>query len=198
MLPALAAWQSFYVIVGSSAGALTGLQFVVVALVADMPDTRPFSNSSSAFATPTIVHFGAVLFLSGIFSAPWTAIGAPMLLIAVGGVAGFGYSAITAVRTTQVEQYKPVLEDWIFHVGLPATAYMTLALAAASSRAHTEAALFAVAGAATLLLIVGIHNSWDSVTYIVSMRQGAQSSQPQSSQPESRQPESKHQRERHR
>jgi hypothetical protein len=28
-LPMLAKWESFYVIVGSSAGALTGLQFVV-------------------------------------------------------------------------------------------------------------------------------------------------------------------------
>ncbi|HEX6464606.1 MAG TPA: hypothetical protein VFZ98_09145 [Vicinamibacterales bacterium] len=193
MLPALAAWQNFYVIVGSSAGALTGLQFVVVALVADLPDTRPFSTSSSAFATPTIVHFGVVLILAAIFSAPWSAVGAPMLLIALGGIAGFAYSAITAVRATQVEQYKPVPEDWIFHVMLPATAYLTMALAAASSRVHTGGALFAVAGAAILLLIVGIHNSWDSVTYIVSMRQGAEPRQPERTRPET-----KHEHERHR
>src|SRR4051812_768692 len=31
----LAAWESFYVIVGSSAAALTGLQFVVIALIAE-------------------------------------------------------------------------------------------------------------------------------------------------------------------
>ena len=31
----LAAWESFYVIVGSSAAALTGLQFVVITLAAD-------------------------------------------------------------------------------------------------------------------------------------------------------------------
>ena len=31
----LVAWESFYVIVGSSGAALTGLQFVVMALVAD-------------------------------------------------------------------------------------------------------------------------------------------------------------------
>ena len=33
----LAAWESYYVIVGTSAAALTGLQFVVMALVADTP-----------------------------------------------------------------------------------------------------------------------------------------------------------------
>lgn len=32
-LPALSAWTNFYVIIGSSAGALTGLTFVVVTLM---------------------------------------------------------------------------------------------------------------------------------------------------------------------
>ncbi len=32
---ALSPWESFYVIVGSSGGALIGLQFVVVTLIAD-------------------------------------------------------------------------------------------------------------------------------------------------------------------
>lgn len=35
---ALAAWESFYVIVGSSGGALIGLQFVVITLIADNPN----------------------------------------------------------------------------------------------------------------------------------------------------------------
>ena len=34
----LAEWGNFYVIVGSSAGALIGLQFVVITLIADMPE----------------------------------------------------------------------------------------------------------------------------------------------------------------
>ena len=37
-LPALRNWQNFYEIVGSSAGALTGLQFVVITLITQ---TRP-------------------------------------------------------------------------------------------------------------------------------------------------------------
>jgi hypothetical protein len=34
-MSALAGWENFYVIVGSSAGALIGLQFVVVTLIAN-------------------------------------------------------------------------------------------------------------------------------------------------------------------
>jgi hypothetical protein len=50
---ALAAWESFYIIVGSSAGALTGLQFVVIALIADSK-TPSSSPEIAAFGT----HYG--------------------------------------------------------------------------------------------------------------------------------------------
>jgi hypothetical protein len=36
-MTALGGWENFYVIVGSAAGALIGLQFVVVTLAADRP-----------------------------------------------------------------------------------------------------------------------------------------------------------------
>ncbi len=39
-MTALGGWQNFYVIVGSSAGTLIGLQFVVMALVADLPRSQ--------------------------------------------------------------------------------------------------------------------------------------------------------------
>jgi len=39
-MSAFSEWESFYVIVGSSAGALIGLQFVVLTLLADRPRPR--------------------------------------------------------------------------------------------------------------------------------------------------------------
>jgi len=60
-MTALAGWENFYVIVGSSAGALIGLQFVVITLIAEMPIAQGQAQAGDAFATPTIVHFGAVL-----------------------------------------------------------------------------------------------------------------------------------------
>ena len=62
-MAAFAGWENFYVIVGSSAGALIGLQFVVITLIADMPAVRGDAQASAAFATPSVVHFGVVLFL---------------------------------------------------------------------------------------------------------------------------------------
>src|ERR1700687_509169 len=69
VLPPLAAWESFYVILGSSAAALTGLQFVVIALGAEKK-TVGGEATWSAFATPTIVHFCAVLLIAAIVSTP--------------------------------------------------------------------------------------------------------------------------------
>jgi len=173
VLRALEAWQNFYVIVGSSAGALTGLQFVVAALVADIGDNRAFASASSALATPTVVHFTVVLVLSGVFAAPWTAVGVPMVLIGAGGAAGVAYSIVVGRRACRQSHYAPVMEDWLFHVYVPAAAYLTMTSAAVVSGFHTRGALFAVAGSALVLLVVGIHNAWDSVTYIVANRDQA-------------------------
>jgi hypothetical protein len=68
-------WENFYVIVGSSAGGLIGLQFVVITLIADFPITTDAEPAGSAFAKPTIVHFGSVLLIAAILSAPWQGIG---------------------------------------------------------------------------------------------------------------------------
>src|SRR5947199_198721 len=71
IMTALDGWENFYVIVGSSAGALIGLQFVVITLIAARPITRGTAQAGGAFATPSVVHFAVVLLLSAIVSAPW-------------------------------------------------------------------------------------------------------------------------------
>jgi len=163
----LAGWENFYVIVGSSAGALIGLQFVVMALVADMPRTPAQAQAGHAFATPTIVHFGAVLMLSAALSAPWHSIGGAAVLWGLMGLGGVAYAIIVARRQRVQNTYQPVFEDWLFHAVLPFAAYATLSASACTARAHPTECLFGVATAALLLLFIGIHNAWDAVTYHV-------------------------------
>src|SRR5215467_5356607 len=85
-MPDLAAWDSFYVIVGSAAGALIGLQFVVVTLIAQRP-IRASPEGSAAFGTPTVVHFGAALLLAAL-RVPWPTIAAPAALWGAVGCGG--------------------------------------------------------------------------------------------------------------
>jgi hypothetical protein len=163
--PQLAAWESFYVIVGSSAGALTGLQFVVMALVADS-ERRSTMREVNAFGTPTVVHFCAALFVAAILSAPWHSLRSAGLGIGICGVAGVIYSLLIFRRARRQSGYKPVLEDWIWHTALPPLAYGSMAVAATVLRRHPEESLFVIAAATVLLTFIGIHNAWDTVTFI--------------------------------
>jgi len=166
-MTALAGWQNFYVIVGSSAGALIGLQFVVMSLIANMPMARVDAQAGGAFATPTIIHFGTVLVLAGILSAPWDGIGTPTVLCGLVGLSGVVYAVIISRRMRLQTVYHPKFEDWLFHVLLPFAAYVTLAVSPYAARYHMHEALFGIGAAALLLLFIGIHNAWDAVTYHV-------------------------------
>jgi hypothetical protein len=163
--PLLIPWDNFYVIVGSSGAALTGLQFVVMALVADR---RRASTPAAvaAYGTPTIVHFCAVLTMAGAITMPFPTITGPALILGLGGLAGLAYIAIVTRRARSQTGYKPVLEDWIWHIVLPFVAYGTLLVSAIALHRGVGVALFPVAAVALLLLFIGIHNSWDTVTYI--------------------------------
>jgi len=164
-MAAFAGWENFYVIVGSSAGALIGLQFVVITLIANRPIVVGQAQAGSAFATPTTVHFGAVLLLSAIVSAPWHGVAIAAVLWGLMGLAGIVYEIIVFRRMRVQNVYTPQFEDWLFHVLLPLAAYATLAGSAYAICSGAPSAMFSVGAAALLLLFIGIHNAWDTVTY---------------------------------
>lgn len=160
----LAKWDSFYVIVGSATGALIGLQFVVITLIAEHPPDDA-AEAGAAFASPTIVHFCAVLFLSALLHVPLQTITLAAVLWGLVGFAGATYNVIVARHMRKQAAYAPVVEDWLFHVVLPLSAYVILAVSSFAAPSHTHVALYAVGGAALLLLFTGIHNAWDNVAY---------------------------------
>src|SRR5215471_9747287 len=166
----LAMWQNFYVIVGSSAGALIGLQFVVLSLIANKPTARVDPETGGTFSTPTIVHFSAVLTLAAILSAPWEALASPTLLCGAVGLTGVAYATIVTRRMRRQTAYQPAFEDWLFHVLLPFAAYGILFASAFAARPHVHEALFGVGAAVLLLLLIGIHNAWDAVMYHVFLK----------------------------
>ena len=160
----LTRWENFYVILGSSAGALTGLQFVVIALVSETRATGSMLEIR-AFGTPNVVHFCAALLIAAIASAPWQALSSAGMSFAVCGAAGLAY-AISVIRHARNAAYQPDVEDWIWYVVLPVLAYGAMLGAAIILAQHTHSSLFVIAGTALLLVFIGIHNAWDSVTYI--------------------------------
>lgn len=165
----LVTWESFCTIIGSAAAALTGLMFVVIALIAGNANERlrRSGDGIAAFGTPTIVHFCSALFVAVTLSAPWPALWQAGLLLGLAGLGGVTYVGVILQRTRHQTDYEPVLEDWLWHIVLPLIAYTCLIAAAILLPVLPGPTLFGIAAVALLFLFIGIHNAWDTVTYIV-------------------------------
>jgi hypothetical protein len=163
--------------VGSSGAALIGIQFVVIALIANMRQ-RPTAESLSAFATPTVVHLAGALLVSAIMSVPWPSLFPMSIALAMCGFGGLAYCAITIRRARRQTYYKPVWDDWLRYAVLPCSVYATLMMTALFLRSIGLMAMFLIGAAALGLLLIGIHNAWDSVTHIVVKSEGDAATRP--------------------
>jgi cytochrome bd-type quinol oxidase subunit 2 len=162
----IADWHDFYVVVGTAAGALTGLQFVVIALLQGRSSPRS-REAARSYATPTVVHFATVLVLSAILSMPSITraeLGAILLVV---GLLGLVYVYFIFRNDRRQDLYTADLEDTIWHFTLPPLAYASLLLAGASAWSSPTRSLYMVAGSLLALLVVGIHNAWDSAVYML-------------------------------
>jgi len=114
----LAGWDSFYVIVGSAAGALIGLQFVVVTLIADRPHLR-VAEAGAAFATPTVVLFRSSVAFVNAPPCSWQAITLPAVLCGLIGADGIAYTLIVSRLVRRQTVYQPEFEDWLVSCRAP-------------------------------------------------------------------------------
>jgi len=168
-LLSLNAWSNFYVIVGSAAAGLTGLTFVVIALAADLSAAQPVKFSGlRTYMTPTVVHFGSVLWIAALLNVPGHTPASVAVCMATSGLVGAAYSLMTAHRMHRGRvDYRPFLSDWIWNAFLPLVTYLALAVAGAQTYRDPGAALYGLGAAALVLLVIGIHNVWDLALWII-------------------------------
>ena len=175
-LSLLSNWQNFYMIMGTAAATLTGLMFVATSLVAGIETHVPTANAGiSAFNTPTVVHFGIVLLLAGVLSAPWQTFSSLGLLLGLVGLGMVFYSIIVLRRMRRVPHYQSTLEDWLWYMAFPFFANILLIVAAFVLPKYPPSALYIVGLAMLLLLLVGIRNAWDMVTFLAVERAHSES-----------------------
>lgn len=177
----LLAWDNFYVIVGSASGALTGLTFVAITLVGQTRQQQADIGISS-FTTPTIVHFGVVLFIAALFSMPWRTVLPLAIALGLVGLAGFLYTIWVMQRQRRLQDYTIVLEDLIWYRICPFVAYAVLFGAAILLPSRPQVALFAVGGTMLFLLCLGLRNAWDLVTFITVNHLSPQRDSPEQSE----------------
>jgi hypothetical protein len=164
----LADWANFYVIMGSSAAALTGLTFVVIALASSRNRASP--SAMRVFVTPTIVHFGSVLALAAFLSVPHQSLVSLSLGFGIGGAGGLIYGLVLGANLRgALDDYVPVREDWLWHVIFPTVVYAALLVMSLLIWRSPEQGLYGAAVISMLLLYIGIHNAWD-VAVSISLR----------------------------
>jgi hypothetical protein len=168
LLPALAVWQNFYVIIGTAAATLTGLLFVVITLVSGALGrvSSPWSGIR-VFSTPNVTHFGAALLIAAFLNAPWPTLWPAGLLVGLAGLWGVIYVFIVLWEVHYRLSYHLVLSDWLWYTLLPLLAYSALLVAGILLPIVAALALFVIAAATLLLVIMGIRNAWDVVTYMI-------------------------------
>jgi len=173
LLP-LAEWANFYVLIGTSAGALTGLTFVVITISGDPVRAETAAmrlTGLRAFITPTAVHFGSALWISAVLCIPGhTVLSAAFCIGAISVVGLFYCMRVLQLIAVIRSEYRPFVADWVWNIVLPALAYLCLLVAALLLRRYTPLSLDMVAAATLVLLTIGIHNAWDVVVWFTTER----------------------------
>jgi hypothetical protein len=160
-------WHDFYVLVGTASATLVGLMFVAVSI-----GTSIFNEDKraavTAFITPTVTHFAAVLFACLVATMPnhtWYSLGG---LIGAGALAGTVFSGGLVVQMIVRHRFNVDLSDRLFYAVVPLAGY-ALALMAAVLLGIRAAAVSAdlIAAAVLILLFAAIRNAWDMMVWIV-------------------------------
>jgi hypothetical protein len=166
----LQGWTNYFIMTGSSAATLVGLLFVVITLCASLAVT-PAARAVRAFLTPVLVHFGAVLTLSLILLVPWSSRVPLAIAIALHGIAGLVYAAIVTRLFGRLDFNPLTLRARLVYSGGPALANLALIAGAAGLYADRPFAGDAIAGAAALLLLLALVESWDVTLWIIANRE---------------------------
>jgi hypothetical protein len=141
--------------------------FVVTTLISGIDKhVSTLDAGLSAFTTPTVVHFCAVLLIAGILSAPWQAFSSVSLLLGLLGLGMVLYLIIVLQRMRHIPSHQTPLKDWLWYMVFPLGAYIALISAAITLLANPALGLYIISAVMIVLLFVGIRNAWDLVTYL--------------------------------
>ena len=152
-------WDNFYILLGSAAGALIGLLFIVVTLTAGL-DREQALRGASRYMTPTLTAFSAVLLVSAIASAPLSA-GLQRAVLLVVALVLLGWALVNVWRMFFPDGGAPThwTDPW-WYAAAPAAGYLALCAVAGLGSA------LGVGAVALAMLMLGVRNAWDLITWI--------------------------------
>ena len=160
-------WDSYYILIGSASGALIGLLFVVATLQSGR-DPEASARGASIYLTPTVFHFAVVLVISAVASAPGLPPWSVGLILGGGALWGLAYavSAAVRIRVNSTAAEPPHWSDFWYYGVAPGLGYLGLAASAVGALTQAASTAYLVAAALLALLLIGIRNAWDLVTWL--------------------------------
>ena len=160
-------WQSFYLLTGTAAATLIGLIFLAISLGARLVPAEA-TPAMRAFVNPTVIHFGAVLVLSGLMLVPTYTLPILGLTVMLAGLAGLVYLVGVARQMRLHHRQEQALDarHWLWHTLMPAASYgLTLATGLGLLLGYGWA-LSVLPLAALGLIITGLRNAFDLLLWI--------------------------------
>ena len=164
-------WDSFFQITGEAGATLIGLLFLVVSFSQNRDRSRML-RAASIYLTPTALHFAIVLTISTLAVAPRLSVpvrAAVMLVAALTGL-GNGIWACIGMRSRTPGAEPPHWSDFWLYGAAPTAVYLGLTAAAVALAAGAEWSVHAMAAFLLILLLIGIRNAWDLVTWMAPIR----------------------------
>jgi hypothetical protein len=166
MAPVLHEWDNFYITTGAASASLIGLLFVVVTLGARMPSSDKV-DGVRAFLIPALVHFCGVLLIALVVLSPFASPWPVAVIFCLAGSGGLAYLTKIILMRRKVDFISLYWLDWIPYAVVPALGNVSMIAGAAGLIAESSCAPYAIAGAATLFLFLGIYEAGDLTFWII-------------------------------
>lgn len=161
-------WDNFFVLLGTAAGGLIGLLFVVITLTSGLDRDRAL-RASGIYMTPNVVHFAVTLVMSALVLAPRISTRVDALILGGAALAGLANAVRTCLGIRAFSQEPGTSLHWSdlpAYGFAPGLLYVLLVGVAAAVWVGAAFAPFALAGLLMILMLLAIRNAWDLITWI--------------------------------
>ena len=149
------------------AAGLIGL-FFVVATLSQSRERSQVLRGVSIYMTPTVLNFAVVLSASAVAVAPGVATRATAVLIGLGAAVGLGNAlwACAGILNRHVSGEPPHWSDFWLYGAVPTSIHVGLVIAVVGLWCGAAWSPTAIGALLLALLLVGVRNGWDLVTWM--------------------------------
>jgi hypothetical protein len=163
-------WSSFYQLTGEAAATLIGLLFVIVSL-SESRDRSSLLRAASIYLTPTALHFAIVITISATAVARFR-LGVQIVIVGIAALTGLGNGVWACLGMSRLTPgaAPPHWSDFWLYGAAPTALYLGLCVDTVALGMRTGWACAATAITLLALLLLGIRNAWDLVTWMAPAR----------------------------